>query len=73
VHRLCDDAAGVISYLARRPGPPQSLWPWVAEPGRWRRWAPHLLATRGLETMVRLIYGPLIRLFLANLVRVAGD
>lgn len=129
----------MISYSAVSPEPSQTIWPLLAEPARWRRWAPHLLRTAGLgepevqagrrgvvilapgvlvpvrivgkvpgqewswtvgpvrlrhavmakaehgsvvrvevvaprplEVAIRATYGPLIRVFLANLVRVAG-
>jgi len=59
----------MISYPAVSAEPVQAIWPFLAEPGRWRRWTPHLPGAVGLG-------GPQVQAggrSLANLARVAGN
>lgn len=32
----------MLTYEARSEAPPEQVWPYVARPGLWSRWAPHL-------------------------------
>ena len=38
----------VIAYTAVSSAPAEDVWPLLAEPARWRRWAPHLREAVGL-------------------------
>ncbi len=36
------------AYTARSPAPPEAVWPLLAQPARWKEWAPHVRGAWGL-------------------------
>ena len=38
----------MLRYEALSAAPPERVWPLLAEPGRWREWAPHIRGATGL-------------------------
>jgi hypothetical protein len=59
----------VLTYESPSRAPADDVWPLMAEPARWRRWAPHIRGAWGLgdpevqvgrRGLVRLLGAPLV-------------